>query len=87
VRPEEAFGGGWSDVDLDAGVFTVRRAFAKGKLMTYAKTARSRRRVPMGAKLAAVVDGLPRRHGILFPAAEGGRINIDNGARASGCRR
>ena len=30
VRPEEAFGADWSDVDLEAGVFTVRRAFAKG---------------------------------------------------------
>jgi integrase len=78
VRPEEAFGGDWSDVDLDAGVFTVRRAFAKGKLKTYAKTARSRRRVPLRAKVAAAVESLPRRHGILFPAAEGGRINIDN---------
>jgi hypothetical protein len=32
VRPEEAFGGDWTDVDLDAGVFTVRRAFANGRL-------------------------------------------------------
>jgi integrase len=43
VRPEEAFGADWPDVDLTAGVFTVRRAFAKGRLKTYAKTARSRR--------------------------------------------
>jgi hypothetical protein len=37
VRPEEAFGGDWSDVDLEAGVFTVRTAYAKGKLKTYNK--------------------------------------------------
>jgi integrase len=78
VRPEEAFGGDWSDADLGAGVFTVRRAFAKGRLKTYAKTARSRRRVPLRAKVVAAVETLPRRQGILFPAAEGGRINIDN---------
>ena len=32
VRPEEAFGADWSDVDLAAGVFTIRKAYAKGKL-------------------------------------------------------
>jgi integrase len=78
VRPEEAFGAEWSDVDLAAGVFTVRRAFAKGRLKTYAKTARSRRRVPLRAKVVAAVETLPRRQGILFPAVQGGRINIDS---------
>jgi integrase len=78
VRPEEAFGGDWGDVDLDAGVFTVRRAFAKGRLKPYAKTVRSRRRVPLRARVVAALDELPRRHGVLFPASEGGRINIDN---------
>jgi integrase len=46
VRPEEAFGADWTDIDLQAGVFTVRRAFAKGRLKSYPKTERSRRRVP-----------------------------------------
>ena len=78
VRPEEAFGADWSDIDLQAGVFTVRRAFAKGRLKTYAKTARSRRRVPLRAKVIAAIETLPRRNGVLVPAAEGGRINIDN---------
>jgi integrase len=32
VRPEEALGGDWTDVDLQVGVCTVRRAFAKGRL-------------------------------------------------------
>ena len=78
VRPEEAFGGDWSDVDLEAGVFTIRRAFAKGRLKTYAKTARSRRWVPLRAKVVAALETLPHRYGILLPAAGGGRINIDN---------
>ena len=78
VRPEEAFGGGWTDVDLQAGVFTVRRAFAKGRLKTYTKTERSRRRVPLRAKVLDALDWLPHRSGILFPASGGGRINIDN---------
>lgn len=78
ARPEEAFGADWSDVDLAAGVLTVRRAFAKGRLKSYAKTVRSRRRVPLRAKVVAALEELPRRQGVLFPAAEGGRINIDN---------
>ena len=44
MRPEEAFGAEWRDVDLDGGVVTVRRAFAKGRLKDYPKTVRSRRR-------------------------------------------
>jgi integrase len=75
VRPEEAFGGDWTDVDLEAGVFTVRRAFAKGQLKSYAKTARSRRRVPLRAKVLDALHELPRREDVLFPASEGGRIN------------
>jgi len=78
VRPEEAFGGDWSDVDLAAGVFTIRRAYAKGTLKTYAKTARSRRRVPIRRKVIASLETLPHREGILFPAAGGGRIDINN---------
>jgi integrase len=78
VRPEEAFGADWTDVDLRAGVFTVRRAFAKGRLKSYAKTERSRRRVPLRAKVVATLEELPRREGILFPASEGGRIAINN---------
>lgn len=78
VRPEEAFGADWSDVDLQAAVFTVRRAFAKGRLKTYAKTARSRRRIPLRAKVVDALDAFERRQGILFPAVEGGRININN---------
>lgn len=78
VRPEEAFGAEWRDVDLGAGVVTIRGAFAKGRLKSYPKTARSRRRIPLRRKVAGALGDLPVREGILFPAAEGGRINIDN---------
>jgi integrase len=50
LRPGEAFGGEWSDVNLDEAVFRVRRSFAKGRLKHYAKTERSRRRIPLRAK-------------------------------------
>lgn len=77
VRPEEAFGADWPDVDLAAGVMTVRRAYAKGRLKPYPKTARSRRRVPLRSKVVAALEELPQREGILFPAAMGGRIEIN----------
>jgi integrase len=46
VRPEEAFGGEWRDVDLERRMFRVRRAYAKGRLKDFAKTAGSTRAVP-----------------------------------------
>lgn len=39
---------------------------------------RSRRRIPLRAKLLDALRELPRREGILFPASNGGRINVDN---------
>jgi integrase len=78
VRPEEAFGGDWRDVDLEDSTFTVRRAFAKGRLKPYPKTARSRRRVPLRARVVTELGYLPRQGGVLFPAPGGGRIDINN---------
>ena len=87
VRPEEAFGAEWSDVDLPAGVLTIRRAFAKGKLKTYAKTVCSRRRVPLRAKVIAALDTLPRRDGAVPARPRAGASTSTTGARVSGRRR
>src|SRR3954447_23544747 len=38
MRPEEAFGAEWRDIELGRRVFMIRRAFAKGRLKDYAKT-------------------------------------------------
>ena len=78
MRPEEAFGADWTDLDLQAGVFTVRRAFAKGRLKPYPKTERSRRRVPLRARVVDALGQLRHREGVLFSAAGGGRIDINN---------
>ena len=78
LRPEEAFGADWAEVDLQAGIFTVQRAFAKGQLKRYAKTERSRRRVPVRARTLNALEGLDRRSGILFPNQAGARIDINN---------
>jgi integrase len=80
ARPEEAFGAEWPDVDLKRRVFMVRRGFAKGRLKDYGKTTGSRRAVPLRARVVVALERLPHRRGILFPASEGGRIDINNWA-------
>ncbi|HEY0345348.1 MAG TPA: site-specific integrase [Solirubrobacteraceae bacterium] len=74
----QALGAEWASVDLRGRVFTVRRAFAKGRLKTYAKTDRSRRRVPLRAQVLDALAQIPGHEGILFPSAGCGRIDINN---------
>jgi integrase len=78
VRLQEAFGAEWRDVDFERQVFMVRRAFAKGRLKDYGKTHGSRRAVPLRAKVVEALERMPHRAGILFPASEGGRVDINN---------
>jgi integrase len=78
LRPEEAFAAAWHDVDLERRVLTVRRGFAKGRLKEYGKTVGSRRAVPLRARVIDALDGLEHRRGLLFPAPEGGHIDINN---------
>jgi integrase len=87
VRPEEAFGGEWRDVDLERRMFRVRRAYAKGRLKDFANTAGSTRAVPLRERVVSVLEAMPgNRRGILFPAPEGGRVPSTTGAIASGRR-
>ena len=78
VRPEEAFGGEWRDVDLERRMFRVRRAYAKGRLKDFAKTAGSTRRCrcARGGHRARGDAGHAPRHPL--PGPEGGRIDINN---------
>jgi integrase len=78
VRPEEAFGLEWRDVDLKSRVVTVRRAFAKGRLKDYTKTTRSRRRVPLRSVVLEALSRMTAGRGVLFPSAGGGRIELNN---------
>src|SRR5439155_19097889 len=69
LRPSELFGLEWRDVDRDAGVVYVRRAYANGRLK-HTKTRLSNRAVPLQAKARDALDALPPSDNpILFPNA------------------
>jgi integrase len=63
---------------LERLMLMVRRAYAKGRLKEYGKTAGSRRAVPLRSRAVAALQRLSSRRGLVFPAPEGGRIDINN---------
>jgi integrase len=66
--------------DIQDGAVVVQRRFANGRLVDYPKTERSRRRVPLTDRARAALDGLPSRIDVrlVFPAPEGGHLDLDN---------
>jgi integrase len=69
LRPSELFGLEQHDVDREAGVVYVRRAFANGRI-NKTKTRLSTRAVPLQAKAVEALDRLPASvNPILFPNA------------------
>ena len=76
LRPSELFGLEKRDVDRQAGVVYVRRAYANGQLK-HTKTRLSTRAVPLQAKALDALDRLPASDNpILFPNVRGGRIDF-----------
>src|SRR5207237_3209166 len=76
LRPSELFGLEWRDVDRDAGVVYVRRAYANGRLK-HTKTRLSNRAVPLQAKALEALGRLPQSESeLLFPNARGRRIHF-----------
>ena len=76
LRPSELFGLEQHDVDREAGVVYVRRAFANGRIKN-TKTRLSTRAVPLQAKAVEALDRLPVSvNPILFPNARGVRIDF-----------
>ena len=76
LRPSELFGLEQHDVDREAGVVYVRRAFANGRIKK-TKTRLSTRAVPLQAKAFEALDRLLASvNPILFPNARGGRIDF-----------
>jgi integrase len=76
LRPSELFALELRDVDRDAGVVYVRRAYANGRLK-HTKTRLSTRAVPLQAIALDALDRLPRSENpILFSNSRGGRIDF-----------
>jgi integrase len=76
LRPSEVFGLDQRDVDRQAGVVYVGRAYANGRLK-HTKTRLSARAVPLQAKALEALDRLPASDNpILFPNMRGGRIDF-----------
>ena len=80
LRPEEWQALERRDIDRRAGVLRVRRTVSSGEVVELAKTATSRREVPLDGEATAALDALPPRLDVplLFPAPAGGLLNLDN---------
>jgi integrase len=82
LRTNEWIGLERCDVDRDSatGAVVVQRRYAKGRLVAYPKTVRSRRRIPLTSRAIDAIEQLPPRIDtpLLFPSAGGQHINLDN---------
>jgi integrase len=83
LRPSEWIALERRDLDRGAGVVLVERSFAYGSLKPYGKTEGSRRRVPLSSRATAALDEVPARidSRLVFPAPEGGYLNLNNWRR------
>ena len=80
LRPEEWQALERRDVDRPAGVLSVRRTVSSGEVVELAKTARSRRQVPLSPRALDAIDALPPRldSRYLIPARRGGVFDLAN---------
>jgi integrase len=80
LRPEEWAALERRDVDRRSGIVSVRRTVSDGVIVEPAKTNASRRQVPLSRRATAALDALPPRLNtpMLFPAPEGGPLDLDN---------
>jgi integrase len=79
LRPSELFALEHGDIDRQAGVAQIRRAYANGRVKL-TKTRLSRRAVPLQASALEALDQLPPRHEspLLFPNSRGGYLDFRN---------
>jgi integrase len=85
LRPSEWLALEWRDIDCEARVVYVRRAYRNGRLKC-PKTDGSIRAVPLQAIALEALDALPRRDGsaLVFPAPRGGSSTCTPSANAAG---
>jgi integrase len=79
LRPSEWLALELRDIDREAGVVYVRRAYRNGRIKC-PKTATSYRAVPLQTIALHALDSLPRRTGsaLIFPAPRGGYLDLHN---------
>jgi integrase len=97
LRPEEWGAAERCDVDRRERILNVRRTISSGEVVELAKTARSRRQVPLSRRALEALDELTPRLDtpLLFAAPAGGPIDLHNfrnrewapAVEASGVRR
>jgi integrase len=68
------------DIDRPARVLTVARTISNGQMVELGKTEHSRRQVPLSTAALEALDLIPPRLDtpLLFPAPNGGPLNLDN---------
>jgi integrase len=79
LRPEEAWGLEWRDVDLREGVLNVERVYMKGVLKPCKKSDRQRRQVPLRARVIEALERIPRGFGQtpVLLSRTGGRVELE----------
>jgi integrase len=97
LRPEEWQALERRDVDRRGRMLNVARTVSGGEIVELGKTSGARRQVPLSRRALEALEQLPPRLDtpLLFPAPEGGLMNLDNWRRrtwapaieASGVRR
>jgi integrase len=79
LRPEEWMALERKHVDRRSNVVNVQQTVSEGEIVELAKTARSRRQVPLSRRASAALDRLPARiDRLLFAAPEGGLLDLHN---------
>jgi len=80
LRPEEWQAVERRDIDRRSGVLNVRRTVSSGEIVELGKTSRSRRQVPLTRRALAALDRIPAQlqTRLLFPAPDGGLLDLDN---------
>jgi integrase len=83
LRPEEWMALARRDLDRAGGLVNVARTVSSGEVVELAKTAASRRQVPLTRHALDALDALPPRLDtpLVFPARGGGLMNLDNWRR------
>jgi len=83
LRPGEWAALQRGDVDRRAGILNVRRSLSAGAIVELTKTEESHRQVPLTRRALDALGNLPPRLDtqLIFPAPNGGPMNLDNWRR------